>query len=351
MSIPTTTIGAYPKPDSTPMLRAFDVEAGRWRAPAEIHDPGMDSRADGSRALLDRATRDVVREQVELDIDVPTDGEIPREHYIYYHLRHLRGVDFASPAEREMRNGAWTARVPTLAGRIAAGEPFLVRDWRVAQSATSRPVKMTLPGPLTIMDSTADSGGRDGRALALDLAAALNCEVRRLAEAGCRWVQVDEPVFARKPDEALAYGIEALVRCFDGVGPAVAKAVHICCGYPARLDQADYPKADRGAYHRLAEALDDAPIDAVSIEDAHRHNDLGLFDRFARTTVILGLVGIARSRIEDGEAVSARLRAVMDRIDGDRLMVAPDCGLAMLPRELARRKLRVLVEAARSVAA
>jgi 5-methyltetrahydropteroyltriglutamate--homocysteine methyltransferase len=125
--------------------------------------------------------------------------------------------------------------------------------------------------------------------------------------------------------------------------------VHICCGYPEHLDQEDYMKAAPETYSDLAAALEEAAIDAVSLEDAHRPGDLALLERFARTTVILGVVAVAVSRIETVEAIASRLRQALDHIDAARLWAAPDCGLAMLPRQLARQKLTNLCVAAKAV--
>ena len=120
----------------------------------------------------------------------------------------------------------------------------------------------------------------------------------------------------------------------------------MCCGYPDRLDRLDYPKADRTAYFDIIGAIDDSCIDAVSIEDAHCHNDLGLLDRVQNTTVILGVVAIALSRVETVDEISVRLTEAMGHIDSDRLIAAPDCGLGLLGRDLARNKLKNLCEAA-----
>ncbi len=120
----------------------------------------------------------------------------------------------------------------------------------------------------------------------------------------------------------------------------------MCCGYPDRLDNPDYPKADRTAYLSLADAIEDSSIAAVSLEDAHRHNDLSLLERFRSTTVILGAVAVAKSRIEPADEIRARLRAALDHIDADRLIAAPDCGLGLLGRELATAKLANLCAAA-----
>ena len=349
MPLLTTTIGSYPKPDDTPVPGWFAIHDRHRTNPTEAYSAFLRNMPEGAPAALDRATEEVVREQAAIGIDVPTDGEVRREHYIYYHLRHLQGFDFDRLSVKIMRGGAWRAEIPTVVGPVAAGPEFLVRDWRTAQGVTDRRVKITLPGPLTIMDSTADAHYGDERKLAFALADALNVEIRRLAEAGCSWIQIDEPVFARQPESALDYGMEALGRCFAGISAPVARAVHICCGYPRALDQEDYPKADRRAYFALADAIEDAPVDAVSIEDAHRPNDLRLLERFRTTRVILGVVGIARSRIEPVEKIRTRLADALEHIDAERLIAGPDCGLIMLDRPTATAKLRNLVAAAKSL--
>jgi 5-methyltetrahydropteroyltriglutamate--homocysteine methyltransferase len=342
----TTTIGAYPKPDSVAIETWFGA---RTRRPSEGYDAALEVMGEEAEGLLDQAVREVVREQVEAGVDIPTDGEVRRDNYVHYHCRHLSGIDFERLTETAARGGAWRTALPTIVGAIAPKEHFLPRDWHVAQGATARPVKISIPGPLTMADTLADEHYGNRAALGAALAEALNFEVLALAEAGCRHIQIDEPVFARFPGEAIAYGVDHLERCFHGVPAAVSRSVHICCGYPEHLDQADYLKAPPENYFRLAEALDRAALDAVSIEDAHRPNDLALLERFATTTVILGVVAIAASRVETVEEIAERLRAALSHIDGPRLMAAPDCGLAMLPRDLARQKLANLCTAAHAL--
>lgn len=232
---------------------------------------------------------------------------------------------------------------------VRTGTHFLDRDFKIAQAFTDRPVKITVPGPITIMDTTANSYYSDDRTLAFDLADALNDEIRALAKAGCKYIQVDEPLFARNVDAALDYGVECLDRCFDGVPDDVIRVMHMCCGYPGHLDDVDYPKADPNSYFRLAKAIDASTIHQISIEDAHRHNDTGLLEQFSHTTVILGVVAIAKSQVETVEEIHARLKMMLEHIDADRLIAAPDCGLGILGHDLAIKKLKVLCAAARSV--
>jgi 5-methyltetrahydropteroyltriglutamate--homocysteine methyltransferase len=348
--IQTTCIGAYPKPEFVALPDWFNTPEGtdtsdptRWWAEA------MAALGADAEATLSRGVAEVLGDQEQAGIDIPTDGEVPRENYIHYHCRHLEGVDFSNLTEKTLRNGAYVARLPTIRQPVRAKNPFLKHDWQRAQNLTQRPVKVTMPGPMTIGDTTADAYYDDPKRRGADLADALNKEVLDLAQAGCRYIQIDEPLFARKPKDALDFGFEHLERAFHKCPKDVVKTVHMCCGYPDRIDSVDYPKADRQSYFDLAGAIEDASIDAISLEDAHRHNDLALLERFERTTVILGVVAIAKSEVEPVEVIRDRLQAALMHIDAERLIAAPDCGLGLLGRDLARRKLSNLCEAAHSL--
>ncbi len=350
MPITTTCIGAYPKPDYVKLPDWFTAPAhpDAGSAIKQWADALADLGPD-TEALLDRAVQEVITDQVQAGIDIPTDGEIPRENYVHYHCRHLDGIDFSLLDHRIMRNGSYEADLPTITGPIRAQKPFLVKDWQRAQNHTSNPVKITIPGPMTITDTTADVFYNEPKKLGVALAQALNHEVLALAAAGCRYIQIDEPLFARKPAAALSYGIENLERAFHGCPPEVIRVSHMCCGYPDRLDQPNYVKADPLAYLQLADAIEDSTIMAVSLEDAHRHNDLALLEHFHRTSVIFGVVAIADSRVESVDEIRQRLLQVLEHIDNERLLAAPDCGLGFLDRKLALKKLHNLGVAARSV--
>ncbi len=347
----TTTIGAYPKPDYVPVLDWFTAKDGMSTPAATVvYEENLAKAGDEAETLFVRAAGEVIADQIAAGIDIPTDGEVRRENYIHYHCRHLHGFDFENLTHRVLRDGAYETELPTIRGKIAVRETgFLVHDWKAAQAFTDRPIKVTLPGPITIADTTADENYGDPAALGRDLADALNAEVRALADAGCTHIQVDEPLFARKVGAALEHGIENLERVFGGVPDGVTRIMHMCCGYPNYLDQTDYHKADPDSYFQLADALDRASIDQISLEDAHRHNDLALLERFVDTTIIFGCIAIAKSEIETVETVAARLSDALDHIDRDRLIAAPDCGLGHLGRDLARLKLSVMCAAANSV--
>jgi 5-methyltetrahydropteroyltriglutamate--homocysteine methyltransferase len=340
----TTTIGTFPKPDYL-----SHREWGRMETATTFDASYFDDRELETGFIL--ATRAAVRAQVEAGVDVPTDGEMRREHYIFYHLRHLAGVDFENPGRREIRSGAWERDVPRIIESVRPRGKFLPYDYQIAQSYSSQPVKITVPGPMTIADTVVDDHYGDPRVLNRELADVLNVEIRALVDAGCRHIQVDEPVFARKTEEALAFGIDDLERCFAGVPADVQRIVHLCCGYPRHVDQPDEDvyKADPAAYFDLAGALDQAAVNTVSIEDAHRPSDLRLLELFEDKTVILGLVAIAKSHVEPVEEIRARLVEALDHIDPKRLMAGPDCGLGMLDLATATAKLDNLAAAARTV--
>ncbi len=350
MPLTTTCIGAYPKPDFVQLPDWFNIPAGPDTAdPTKGWQAAMDAMGPDAASIIDRGVQQAVTDQVEAGIDIPTDGEIVRENYIHYHCRHLDGFDFINLTNKEVRGGTYAANLPTISGPVKLKKTFLATEWKRAQSHTERPVKITMPGPMTVSDTNADRYYNDPVRLGADIADALNQDVLELAAAGCRHIQIDEPLFARKPQAALDYGFENLERAFNGCPDSVIRTVHMCCGYPDRLDHPDYPKADQDAYLQIADAVEQSSINRVSFEDAHRHNDLSLLEHFSTTSVIFGSVAIAKSHIETVEEIQHRLKAALQHIDADRLLVAPDCGLGLLSREQARAKLTNMVKAAHSI--
>ena len=349
----TTCIGAFPKPDYVPIHDWFGVNEGmtsQGYEVTELYTEAMKNADKKTEALFDKATHAAIADQVACGIDIPTDGEQRRENYVHYQCRHLEGFDFDNLTHRVLRDGAYETRLPTIRGQIKHGTAhFLDHDYRVAQAATDKPVKITVPGPLTITDTTANEFYDDRAALARDLADALNYEIKALAEAGCKYIQLDEPLFARNVQGALDYGVECLDRCFHGVPADVTRVMHMCCGYPNHLDDVTYHKADQSCYFDLAEAVDNSSVHQISVEDCHRHNDLSLYEKFQNSTVIFGSVAIAKSHIENVDEIMDRLNSALGHIDRDRLVVAPDCGLGFLGRDLAMKKLTNMCKAAKYV--
>ncbi len=352
MAITTTVIGAYPKPDFITLPDWFDTElldAIDTAAPTKNWQRALEAMGPDAEQILQRGIQRVIEDQTAFGIDIPTDGEVRRENYVHYHCRHLDGFDFSNLTRKVMREGSYVNSLPTITGPVKLREYFMADEWKIAQSFTDKPVKVTLPGPMTITDTTADAFYYDDPKLGAALAAELNKEVLALAETGCQHIQIDEPLFARKPQQALDYGFENLERAFHNCPAHVQRTVHMCCGYPDRIDRDDYLKADPQAYFVLADAIENSSIAAVSIEDAHRNNDLSLLEKFQNTKVIFGVIAIAQSRIESVDEIAQRLELALQHIDADRLLAAPDCGLGYLSREQCKQKLSNLCLAAQRV--
>ena len=347
----TTTIGAFPKPKYVPIRDWFDAakDAGGMNTSETTYQYSKDieKNKDAHEDLFIRAAQEVLDIQIRAGISIPTDGEVRRENYIHYHCRHLGGFDFNRLEHRILRDGAYETDLPAIRGPIVhSTKNYSAHDYVASQGVSSRPVKFTLPGPLTIMDTTADCFYNDRPKLNAALANTINKEVLALVEAGCRHIQIDEPLFARSVKDALDFGMEGLERCFYGVPKSVTRIVHMCCGYPDHLDDTDYKKADPSSYYELSKAIDQAAFDQISIEDKHCCNNLNLLEQFENKTVIFGSLAIASSALETVEEVVERLSAALNHIDRDRLVVAPDCGLGLLPAQLAEDKLRAMCKAA-----
>ena len=166
-----------------------------------------------------------------------------------------------------------------------------------------------------------------------------------MVEVGCKHTQINELVFARYTDKAIKYGINNLNQCFADVGQDITKIVHICCGYPSYFDQKNYIKADKQNYARLAPYLEDSIVDMISIEDAHCHGDLSFLSLFKKTKIILGTIDISSSKIESVEEIQTRIEEALKYIGRDNLVIAPDCGLGMLPKNILIEKIKNMVNA------
>jgi len=346
----TTVIGAYPKPNYIKITDWFNASGGTdTEHPTKFYNNEVKKMGVKAEELFQKATTEIIKDQEECGIDILTDGEVRRENYIHYHCRYLEGIDFEKLTKKTARTGNYKCWLPTITGKVNAKEPFLVDEWNNNQKLTSKPLKITIPGPMTITDTIANTYYKSDEKMGEDLADAINVEIKRLVHVGCKYIQVDEPLFARKPENALNFGIKNLERCFKDINDdSVEKITHICCGYPDKLDAIDYPKAPVDSYRKISEDLDRSIIDTVSIEDAHRYNDLKFLKNFKCTKIIFGLIKIASSEIETKEEIIARIKEALHFIDKEQLIVAPDCGLGHLSRDLAKTKLKIMVDAAKS---
>ena len=345
----TTVIGAYPKPNYLKITDWFNASGGTdTQFPTKFYNDEINQMGNQAEELFLRATKEIIQDQKECGIDIITDGEVRRENYIHYHCRHLAGIDFNNLTEKVARTGNYKCWLPTITNKISSKDPFLVDEWKHNQSLSNKPIKITIPGPMTITDTIANTYYKSDEEMGYDLAIAINTEIKRLVDAGCKYIQVDEPLFARKPENALSFGIENLEKCFEGINQNdVEKITHICCGYPDKLDAVDYPKAPLDSYKKIAKSLDNSKIDSVSIEDAHRYNDLALLKDYKQTKVIFGVIKIASSKIETVEEIERRIEEALKFISKEQLIAAPDCGLGHLSRELAMKKLKIMCLASR----
>ena len=364
-SLRCTVIGSLPKPDYVSMpdwfstLRKTGLRTNYQAYEANSFFEKMGAENNDERGKVEeefkKATKELESFQAGCGIDVVTDGEVRRENYVYALLRSTPGVSFDDLINRVMRNGAYTQASPVVVDKIGqiTGIEAMCDEWALSQKLSENPVKYTLPGPMTVAGTVCAikaTGGKfyeEEEPFCEDYAASLNELVLALAAKGCKYIQIDEPVFARAPEKTLAFGVRCLEKCFAGLPEGVTRCVHICCGYPDKLDETDYPKADREAYFAIAPALDASPhFDCISLEDAWRKNDLALLGKFTKTTIQLGVVASNSSQVETVEEIAARVRLALEHIPMERLELNPDCGMAMLPMELIQQKLKNMSTAA-----
>jgi 5-methyltetrahydropteroyltriglutamate--homocysteine methyltransferase len=335
---PTTLVGSFPQPDwlidraklagrFPPRVRAKEL----WRV-----EPALLAQAQ------DDGTELAIRAQERAGLDLLTDGEIRRESYSNHFATALDGLDLDNPGTVVNRSGQPNP-VPRIVGPIHRPHPVQVRDLEFLRAHTGRPVKVTVPGPFTMSQQAQNDHYPSLRELALACAEAVNEELRDLVSAGADVVQIDEPYLQARPEDARVYALEAIERAFDGVGGT--KALHTCFGYAAIVHE----KPTDG-YPFLAE-LDSCPADEISIEAAQPRLDPQILEQLPSKRVILGVLDLGDMEVESAETVAERIRAALEHIDQDRLMLGPDCGMKYLPRDVALGKLRALVEAAAAVRA
>jgi 5-methyltetrahydropteroyltriglutamate--homocysteine methyltransferase len=332
----TTVVGSLPKP---PWLATPEQIRPTWLLEGPLLREGQDDAV-----LL------VLQLQEELDLDVVTDGEQRRDHYIEGFCRQLNGFDYARRVNKRTRGDRYSAPVPTVAAPVERTRPILLDGLRFVAAHTTRPVKATIPGPMTIADTAHDAYYGDERAFATALATAINAEARELAAAGADVVQIDEPCFNIYLDKVEAWGVEVLDRCLEGV--AARTAVHVCYGYgtPAVL-QWKQQNTDWDQYRRLLPLLRDSRVQQVSLEFAASGVDPAVLAEVGDKDVLYGAVDVGPAPADPPAVIADRLRAALRYVPPERLYASTDCGMAPLPRALARAKLEALSAAARQVRA
>ena len=332
--LPTTVVGSWPQPEwlvdrallmkGVPRVRMHEM----WRVP----EPWLEEAQDD-------ATFVAIRDMERAGIDIVTDGEIRRESYSNRFATALEGVDIATPGwVVNPRSGSRTP-VPRIVGKIRRTGPVEVRDMAFLRRHTDRVAKITLPGPFTMSQQAEDHHYRDGEALAMDMAAAVNEEVHALVAAGADVVQLDEPWVRNDPAAARRYAVKAIDRALAGV--KVPTVVHLCFGYAAVVPGETKP----AGYAFLAE-LAQCRADTISIECAQPRLDLGVLRDLAPKQVMVGVLDLSDPAVEAAGTVAARIRSALQFMPAERLVPAPDCGMKYLPRAVASGKAKALADGA-----
>ena len=331
MLLPTSLVGSYPQPEwlidrarlarQVPRARADDL----WLpAPERLE------------AAQDDATILAIRDQERAGLDIITDGEQRRASYSNRFATALDGIDADNPGTAINRNGR-PIPVPRVVGPIRRARPVELRDLAVLRANTSRAIKATVPGPFTMSKQAQDEFYRDGEALALAYAQAVNAEVLDLFAAGADIVQLDEPWMQQYPDDARRYGLKALDRALFGATGATA--VHLCFGYAALV-------RDKPAGYSFLAELEGSRVQQVSIETAQPKLDLNVLQALPSKTIILGVIDLADMAVETPKIVADRIRRALAYAPAERLVVAPDCGMKYLPRAVAFGKMQAMAEGA-----
>jgi len=330
---PTTLVGSYPQPEwlvdrknlasrLPPRVRVKEL----WKIAPELLAEAQDD-----------ATIVAIKAQEEAGLDIITDGEIRRESYSNRFATALEGVDIDNPGKAMDRAGKPTS-VPRIAGRIRRKHPVEVEDLKFLRRHTTRKVKMTVPGPFTMTQQAQNDFYPSDEAAAMDYAAAVNEEIRDLFAAGADIVQVDEPYMQARPEKARAYGLKALNRALEGIQGTTA--VHICFGYAAIVHQ-------RPSGYSFLPEFAACSCRQISIETAQSGLDCAVLAKLPGKSIMVGCIDLNDMTVETPQQVAARIKRALPYVPKEHVILAPDCGMKYLPREVADGKLRAMVEGAR----
>jgi 5-methyltetrahydropteroyltriglutamate--homocysteine methyltransferase len=330
--IPTTVVGSYPQPDwllDRDNLRSRLPPRVRVRELWRIPEPFLEQAQDD-------ATIVAIRDMERAGIDIISDGEIRRESYSNRFATALEGLDLDRPGTAIDRTGHPNP-VPRVVGPIRRRRPVEVRDLEFLRRNTDHRIKITVPGPFTVTQQAQNDYYPDDRALALDVAAAINEEIKDLLAAGADVVQIDEPYLQARPEKARAYGVEVINRALEGVQGTTA--LHMCFGYAAVVH-------DRPGQYAFLPELNECVVQQVSIEAAQPNLDLSVLEALPSKTILLGVLNLGDMRVEIPEEIAARIREALHYVEPERLIAAPDCGMKYLPRDIAFAKLQALAQGA-----
>jgi 5-methyltetrahydropteroyltriglutamate--homocysteine methyltransferase len=328
-AIATTTVGSFPRPT--------------WLATTERSRVNFRLEGTALKEAQDDATALSMITQERIGLDLLSDGEQRRTGFINHILAAFEGIDLEHEVVKQIyRRREMPRPVPRVVGKIRRQRPAIVEDLRFAKAQTTKPIKMDVPGPMTVVDSTLDEFYKDESAMAMDVAEALNEELRDLQAAGCDVLEIDEPAMTRYHEKVFAYGAKALDRCLDGI--QVPTIVHLCYGYPGGAGtqhQYEYPE--------LLQELMKTRIGGFGVEFARSNYDPAVLAICRGRVIMFGCVDPGDSPVPPLAQVVARVRNALKYIEPKNLWLAPDCGLMTITRNLANSKARLLVEVAREV--
>ncbi len=337
MLFPTMLVGSYAQPEwlidrkklagrFPPRVRAKEL----WRIP----EPWLAEAQDD-------ATRLAIREQEEAGLDIITDGEIRRESYSNRFATALEGVDIDNPGTALDRSGHPNP-VPRIVGKIRRKHPVEVDDVKFLRAHTDKPIKMTVPGPFTMSQQAQNDYYPSEEAAAMDYAAAVNEEMRDLFAAGADIVQMDEPYMQARPDKARQYGLKALNRALEGITGTTA--VHICFGYAAIIHE-------RPSGYSFLPELAGCSCQQISVETAQSKLNCEVLAKLEGKKVMVGCLDLSDMKVETPETIAERIKRALPYVKAENVILAPDCGMKYLPRDIAFGKIRSMAEAAKRLRA
>lgn len=327
--IATTTVGSFPRPS--------------WLAVTERSRANFRLEGLALKEAQDDATALNIHAQERIGLDLLTDGEQRRTGFINHILAAFDGIDLEHEAiKRIYRRREQPRPVPRIIGKIVRRRAAIVDDLRFAKTQTKKPVKMAVPGPMTVVDSTLDEAYQDETTMALDVAAALNAELLELQAAGCDVLQIDEPAMTRYHEKVFDYGALALDRCLEGI--RIPTIVHLCYGYPGGTGQ-----QHEYEYPELLQRLMKTRIGGFAVEFARSNYDPAVLSICKGRAIMFGCVDPGDSPVPPVGSVVQRVRAALAYVEPNNLWLAPDCGLMTIGRKLANAKATLLVDAAREL--
>ena len=331
---PTATAGSLPKPS---WLAEPETLWSPWKLTANELTLGKQD------ALLV-----ALQHQLAAGIDIVSDGEQTRQHFVTTFIEHLDGVDFANRATVKIRN-RYDASVPTVVAAVSRPQSVFVDDAKFLRQHTDKPIKWALPGPMTMVDTLSDQYYGSREKLAWEFAKILNQEAKELEAAGVDIIQFDEPAFNVFFDEVNDWGIATLERAIEGL--KCDTAVHICYGYgiKANTDWKQTLGNEWRQYEAIFPKLQQSAIDIVSLECQNSRVPMALIELIRGKKVMIGAIDVATHTVETPEQVAATIRQALQYVDAENLYPCTNCGMAPLPRHVADAKLAALVQGAKLV--